>query len=268
MSRSPFALTGRAAIVTGSTYGIGWSIAEALAEAGCAVVLNGRKPAQGEEKLAELRARGADAIFVPGDMAEVESNRDVIRRGLAAFPQADILVTNAGSFFDVDFVEMTPERFDQTFALNVRGQFFAAQEFVRHCRARDDRGGRIILMASANAVQSEQGSAAYDASKGAIAALARALACDLGQYGFTVNALGPGLIRTPLTGWLNEKPEAARHYEYCAPLGRIGLPSEIGPAAVFLASDAGQYMTGQLLLLDGGLTAQQIPPAPGGIGWS
>ena len=177
------------------------------------------------------------------------------------------VVNNAGSFFDVEFLELTAERIDQTFGLNVRGQLLTTQWFVKKCRERDDKGGRVISMASANAVQSEAGSVAYDASKGAIAAMCRALALDLGPLGFTVNALGPGLIRTPLTAWLDEKPAARRHYEHCAPLGRVGEIDEIGPAAVFLAAEAGRYMTGQLLLLDGGLTAQQIPPAPGGIGW-
>lgn len=267
MSRSPFDLTGRAALVTGSTYGLGWGIAEALADAGCNVVLNGRQTDKAAELCATLESRGVRAAFVRGDMSLPEDNARVVAEAMEAFPNADILVNNAGSFFDVDFLEMTPDRFDQTFALNVRGQFLTSQAFVRACRERDERGGRIVLMASANAVQSESGSIAYDASKGALAAMGRAMALDLGKVGFTVNTLAPGLIRTPLTGWIEEKPEARRHYEYCAPLGRIGVPEEIGPAAVYLVSEAGRYMTGQMLVLDGGLTAQQIPPAPGGIGW-
>ncbi len=263
-----FDLTGRAALVTGSTYGIGWAIAEALARAGCAVMLNGRRPEPAAELLGRLQALGVEAGFSQGDMSRPEDNRRVVAETFERFAGADILVNNAGSFFDTDFLDMTPERFDQTFALNVRGQFLTTQAFVKRCRARDDRGGRIVLMSSANALQSEPGSVAYDASKGALAAMCRALAIELGPLRFTVNCLAPGLIYTPLTaGWIDAKPEARRHYEQSAPLGRIGVADEIGPAAVYLAAPAGRYMTGQILVLDGGLTAQQIPPAPGGIGY-
>lgn len=262
-----FDLTGRAALVTGSTYGIGWSIAEALARAGCAVMLNGRKPEPAPDLLAELAAFGVEAAFAQGDMAVPEDNERVVAETFARFPAADILVNNAGSFFDTDFVDMTVARFDQTFALNVRGQFLTTQAFVKACRARDDRGGRIVLMSSANALQSEAGSVAYDASKGALTAMCRALAIELGPLGFTVNCLAPGLIYTPLTArWIDAKPAARQHYEQSAPLGRIGESDEIGPAAVYLVAPAGRYMTGQVLVMDGGLTAQQIPPAPGGIG--
>ena len=263
-----FDLTGRAALITGSTYGIGWSIAEALARAGCSVMLNGRKPEIAESLIAKLGEQGVEAGFVQADMSLPQDNQRAVDETFARFPQADILVTNAGSFFDTDFLDMTPQRFDQTFALNVRGQFLTTQAFVKACRARDDRGGRIVLMSSANALQSEEGSVAYDASKGALNAMGRALAIELGPLGFTVNTLAPGLIYTPLTaGWIDAKPAARKHYEDSAPLRRIGQPDEIGPAAVYLCAPAGRYMTGQVLVLDGGLTAQQIPPAPGGIGY-
>lgn len=262
-----FDLTGRAALVTGSTYGIGWSIATALARAGCDVMLNGRHPEPAAELVAELEALGVAAAFSQGDMARPDDNARVVAETFARFPAADILVNNAGSFFDTDFVEMTAARFDQTFALNVRGQFLTTQAFVKACLARDAAGGRVILMSSANALQSESGSVAYDASKGALAAMCRALAIELGPLGFTVNCLAPGLIYTPLTAtWIDSRPEARRHYEQSAPLRRIGVGDEIGPAAVYLSARAGRYMTGQLMVIDGGLTAQQIPPAPGGIG--
>ncbi|MCC7491533.1 MAG: SDR family oxidoreductase [Fimbriimonadaceae bacterium] len=264
MSHPSFDLRGRAALITGSTYGLGWGLARALARAGCDVMLNGRRPDPVPPLLAELRGYDVAAEFVAGDMSQPADNAAVVAATFARFPQVDILVCNAGSFFDTDFLEMTAARFDQTFALNVRGQFLTTQAFVQACRQRDEQGGRVILMASANALQSEGGSVAYDASKGAIAAMTRALAIDLGPLGFTVNALAPGLIDTPLTSWLAQRPAARAHYEQAAPLRRIGQIDEVGEAAVYLAGAAGRYVTGQLLVIDGGLTAQQIPPAPEG----
>lgn len=258
-----FDLRGRAALVTGSTYGLGWSIAEALGRAGCDVMLNGRRAEPAAELVGRLQDLGVEAAFCQGDMSLPEDNQRVVDETMARFPGADILVNNAGSFFDTDFVNMTAERFDQTFALNVRGQFLTTQAYVRACQARDELGGRIVLMSSANGLQSEGGSVAYDASKGALTAMCRALAIDLGPLGFTVNCLAPGLIYTPLTArWLDVKPVARAYYEQSTPLRRIGVGDEVGPTAVFLAAPAGRYITGQVLVMDGGLTAQQIPPKP------
>lgn len=244
-----FDLSGRGALVTGSTQGIGLGIARGLQEAGANVIFHGKEcdPEVG-------------SACLPMDLTLPSAPRLLMERAFALMPRLDILVCNAGGFFDVPFLDMAPQSFDKTFALNVRAPFFLAQAFAREL-VQQKRPGSIILVASTNGLQAEPNSAAYDTSKGSLIMMARTLALSLADHNIRVNALAPGLIRTPLTSrWLDSNPEKREHYEKNIPLGRVGAIEDCAGTVVFLASDAGSYITGQHIVVDGGLTSQQIGP--------
>ncbi len=161
-----------------------------------------------------------------------------------------------GSFFDVPFLEMKPELWEKTINLNVRGSYFTAQAFAQELVARKQPGA-ILTTCSTNGFQPEDDSSAYDISKGAMVMLTRTLAQSLASHHIRVNGIAPGLIHTPLTAGLNDDARR-KHYEKKILLGRIGEPADCAGAAVFLLSPAAAYITGQILVVDGGLTLGQI----------
>jgi len=246
-----FSLAPSAALVTGSTQGIGHGIALGLQEAGASVVYHGlgsRPPSLPD-----------DAAFVSGDLLVPETPVALVSAAFAANPALDLLVCNAGSFFDLPFLDMAAEQWDRTMNLNVRATYFVVQAFARALVARQRRGS-VVIISSTNGFQSEPDSTAYDTAKGALVMMTRSLAHSLAPHGIRVNGLAPGLIHTPLTaGWLSGKqPELRRLYEKKILLGRIGEPADCAGAAVFLLSPAASYITGQVLVVDGGLTVGQV----------
>jgi NAD(P)-dependent dehydrogenase (short-subunit alcohol dehydrogenase family) len=246
-----FSLATSAALVTGSTQGIGHGIALGLRAAGAAVVFHG--PGDRPESVP------ADAPYVAGDLFREETPAAIVTAALAARPDLDLLVCNAGSFFDLPFLDMAAAQWDRTMNLNVRATYFVAQAFARALVARQ-RAGAILVVSSTNGFQSEPDSTAYDTSKGALVMLTRSLAHSLAPHRIRVNGLAPGLIHTPLTGvWLSgRQPELRQHYEKKILLGRVGEPADCAGAAVFLLSPAASYITGQVLVVDGGLTVGQV----------
>ncbi len=248
---NPFSLAASAALVTGSTSGIGHAIALGLRAAGARVVFHGpgTKPA----------ALPPDCDYIAGDLLAPETPTALVAAAFSAQPELDLLVCNAGSFFDVPFLEMGAEQWDRTMNLNVRATYFVVQAFVRELVARQRRGA-LVIVSSTNGFQSEPDSTAYDTSKGALVMLTRSLAHSLAPHGIRVNGLAPGLIHTPLTdGWLSgRQPETRRLYEKKILLGRVGEPADCAGAAVFLLSSAAAYITGQVLVVDGGLTVGQV----------
>lgn len=242
-----FSLSGRVALVTGSTRGIGAALATALENAGATVWRHGL-PAEGQK----------DAILL--DLLEP----DAATRLLDAVPGTlpDLLVCNAGSFFDRPFLEMDEAAFRRTMQLNVEQGYFLIQQFARRLAA-EGRPGAVVVVSSVNGFHSEEDSTAYDTSKGALVMMVRTLSQALAPYHIRVNGLAPGLVRTPLTAtWTESMPEVVAHYERKIFLGRLAQPEDLGGSCVFLCSDASRYITGQTLVVDGGLTVGQIGKLP------
>ncbi len=247
---NPFSLASSIALVTGSTKGIGHAIALGLGTAGATVIFHGTKRSE---------PLPPGSRFIPADLGAPEAPAALVADAFAAEPGLNLLVCNAGSFFDVPFLEMGADRWDRTMSLNVRATYFLAQAFARELIARQ-RPGAMVIVSSTNGFQSEDDSTAYDTSKGALVMMTRSLAQSLASHCIRVNGLAPGLIHTPLTdSWLGgKKPETRRHYEKKILLGRIGEPVDCAGTAVFLLSPAAAYITGQVLVVDGGLTVGQI----------
>ena len=246
-----FSLTNRAALVTGSSQGIGFAIASGLREAGARVIYHGHtsRPA----------GLPADATHLQSDLISPESASMLMTDAFKAEPLLDTLICNAGGFFDVPFLEMTRELWETTFQLNVTATCFLAQEFAKRLVA-EKRGGCIVITTSTNGFQAESDSVAYDTSKGALVMLIRSLAVSLADHGIRVNGIAPGLIKTPLNAaWMESRSnDITQHYSKKILLGRIGKPEDCAGATVFLCSPAASYITGEIITVDGGLTVAQI----------
>lgn len=242
-----FSLEGRAALVTGSSQGIGAAIADGLLESGAAVVRHGLQPEHGIPP------------YLCADLTSPEAPADLVSRAFEIQPQLDLLVCNAGSFFDVPFLEMTPSEWDKTLQLNLRATFFLAQAFARR-RVALGGGGAIVIVSSTNGFQAEADSVAYDTSKGGLVMMIRSLAVSLAPHGIRVNGIAPGLIRTPLTQtWMEPRAnDLLKHYERKILLGKVGAPRDCAGAVAFLCSPAASYITGDIITIDGGLTVTQI----------
>ncbi len=252
--KDTFSLAGRAALVTGSSRGIGESMANGLAAAGARVIQHGHD---------SCPPGTAENGYLQADLTQADAPAALIDAAFELCPDLDILVSNAGGFFDVPFLEMTTSRWERTMGLNLRAPYFLIQAFAKRLVG-ENRGGAVVITASTNGLQAEADSSAYDTSKGGLVMLTRTLALDLAEHGIRVNTVAPGLIRTPLTApWMDTKTALRQHYERQIPLGRIGAADECAGAAVYLASDAAAYVTGHILVVDGGLTIQQIGPLPG-----
>ncbi len=243
-----FSLAGSTALVTGSSQGIGLAIAHGLHKAGAQVAFHGKDAA--------APAMPTGSAYLVEDLLSPDGPARLVRTAFAQRPGLNLLVCNAGSFFDVPFLEMKPELWEKTLNLNVRGSYFTAQAFAQELVARK-LPGAILTTCSTNGFQPEDDSTAYDISKGAMVMLTRTLAQSLAAHHIRVNGIAPGLIHTPLTAGLNDDAKR-KHYEKKILLGRIGEPADCAGAAVFLLSPAAAYITGQVLVVDGGLTVGQI----------
>jgi NAD(P)-dependent dehydrogenase (short-subunit alcohol dehydrogenase family) len=257
-------LKGHAALVTGSSKGVGRAIAEAYAAAGADVVIHGRSLGrEAQEVMERCRACGVSASFAGGDLSDtIESTvSELFETAMAAQPNLDILVNNAGQYYDVPFEEMTLERFERTMQLNVTSAYFLAQRFARHWIAHHV-AGRVLFIGSINGRQAEPVSTAYDISKGAVEMMVRTLTVALAPHGIRVNGLAPGVVLTPQTNWIVDRnPAKADWVKRHTPNRAIPHADVCGPGAVYLVSDAAWHVHGHMLMVDGGMSAWQYPEA-------
>jgi NAD(P)-dependent dehydrogenase (short-subunit alcohol dehydrogenase family) len=254
-------LKGHSALITGSTKGVGRSIAEAFAAAGANVVLHGRsRDANAEEVLANCRQYGGRAEFVSGDlMAEtIPTVERLFADAMAALPAIDILVNNAGTYIDLPYLEMDWATYDKTMRLNVAAPYFLTQRFARHWIA-NKTAGRVLMIGSINGRLAEPTHSCYDTSKGAIDAMVRSLCVSLAPHNIRVNGLAPGLVRTPLTSIIDRDERFRRWMELHTPSGQVPHSDVCGSGAVYLCSDDAWHVHGQMLLVDGGMSAWQQP---------
>ncbi|MDZ4848893.1 MAG: SDR family oxidoreductase [Pirellulaceae bacterium] len=257
-------LDGRTALITGGTQGVGAAIAVALARAGSNVVLHGlRDDEQAQETLQACRSTGVRSDLVTSDlMADTSSAVDqLFEMALACQPSIDLLVNNAGAYIDKPFLEMDYETFDRTMRLNVAAGYFLTQHFARRWIDQSVRG-RVLFTGSINGLLSEPMHTAYDASKAAVAGLVRSLCVTLAPHGIRVNAMAPGLVRTPLTNPALQSNGAMEWMKLHTPNGQIPEADVCGGAAVFLMSDFAEHIHGQTLYVDGGMSASQQPDLP------
>ncbi len=250
---STFRLDGRVALVTGSSTGIGLALARGLAQAGATVVLNGRDEARLQAACAALQAEGLAVHgrnFDVCDAAAVQAAVDGIERDIGPI---HVLVNNAGMTRRGAFHELPTADWQAILRLNVDSLFVVGQIVARHMVARG--AGRIINTCSVQSELGRPGTAAYAASKGAVKMLTKGMAIDLGPHGITVNGLGPGYFKTELTAPLVNDTAFSAWLVGRTPSRRWGDVEDLAPAVVFLASDAGRFVNGHILYVDGGVTA-------------
>jgi NAD(P)-dependent dehydrogenase (short-subunit alcohol dehydrogenase family) len=245
-----FGLAGRTAVVTGATRGLGRAFARALAEAGANIVVVGRDAAAAAEVEAELGTLGVGVIVVLGDVTRRSDVERILAQTVSAFGRADVLVNNAGACIHKPAAEVTDEDWRAVMGVNLDGVWIASQVFGRHMI--DQGGGSIINVGSMSAaiVNRPQWQPAYNASKAAVHHLTRSLAAEWAPANVRVNALAPGYMRTDMSPV--DEPQYQRYWIEDTPQHRAGEPEELGPAVVFLASDASSFMTGAVLTIDGG----------------
>lgn len=247
-------LNGKVAIVTGGAHGIGRAIAERYGAEGATVIVSDINAAGAQEVADAIKAAGGKAVAIPTDVSKKDAIDHLYDTVLQDHGTVDVVVNNAGLVnTERHFLHGDEEWWDKIHNVNLKGTFLsglrAANYMARH------GGGVIINVSSGGATRAHRGNAAYDATKGGIEALTRAMAVDLGPYGVRVNALIPGSINTS-----GMSPETKKERGQAIPMGRVGEPEDMTGAAVFLASDDAAYVTGQMVAVDGGILAAMRSP--------
>lgn len=252
MSENFFDLTGQVALVTGTSRGLGQHFARALARAGADLILTSRNPETLAPFEAEIRSLGRRAVSLPLDVRDEQSIRAMAMQAEAAFGQIHILVNNAGCNVRKPALEVTWDDWNLVLDTNLRGSFFVAQAIARGMIARGY--GRIVNIGSVTSVFGYAGLAPYGASRGGIRQLTMSLADDWSPHGVTVNCLAPGWFKTEQNRVLYEDQQWVDYLVERIPVHRPGQPHDLDGAIVFLASEASRYITGQTLLVDGGIS--------------
>ncbi|MBS1794438.1 MAG: glucose 1-dehydrogenase [Acidobacteria bacterium] len=256
MSFAKLDLTGRTAVVVGGTSGIGRAIAHGLAEAGADVVCTSRRAEQVETAAREIEERGRRTLRVASDVGDKNSLQNLLDECLREFGRVDILVNSAGRTKRAPTVDFPEEDWDAIIETNLTGTLRACQVFGRQML--EQGYGRIINIASLSTFVALYEVAAYAASKAAVASLTKSLAIEWARRGVNVNAIAPGVFKTDLNRQLLEESERGREFQVRTPMGRFGQVEELAGAAVFLASDAASFVTGEVLVVDGGFLASGV----------
>lgn len=256
MNYPPLDLNGKVAVVIGGTSGIGRAIAHGLAQAGADVVPTSRRAEQVEAAAQEIEALGKRTLRVTSDVSDRSSLQRVLKETVAAFEKVDILVNSAGRTKRAPTIDFSEEDWNAIFDTNLTGTLRACQVFGRHMIER--QYGRIINIASLSTFVALYEVAAYSASKAAVASLTKSLAVEWAAHGVCVNAIAPGVFRTALNQRLLDESERGREFLLRTPMKRFGKVEELAGAAVFLASDAASFVTGEILTVDGGFLASGV----------
>lgn len=258
-------LAGKVACVTGAGTGIGVGIALALAEAGADVAISYHSSAAGARETADkITAMGRRVLLRQADISQSDQARGLVDETVRALGKLDVMVNNSGVTLPKPFLELDEETWDLTFGINLRGMYLCSQQAARHMVERG-QGGRIVNLSSVHGFSATAGHAHYEATKGGINMFTKALAVELGPHGITVNAIAPGAIE--VERYHRTIPNYNRdEWADAIPLRRVGFPDDVAPLAVFLASDDARYITGETILVDGGLIARMAPLRPPSTG--
>ncbi|MEZ2130987.1 MULTISPECIES: SDR family oxidoreductase [unclassified Sinorhizobium] len=247
-----FDLKGRRALVTGSSQGIGFALAEGLAQHGAAIIVNGRSAEKAEAAAERLRTAGHEAISAAFDVTDAQA----VTKGIEAIERdvgpIDILINNAGMQYRAPLEDFPIEKWDEIVRTNISSLFYVGQAVARFMIARGR--GKIVNIASVQSELARPNIAPYTATKGAVRNLTRGMSTDWAKHGLQVNALAPGYFKTPLNQALVDDPKFSAWLEGRTPAGRWGEVAELVGAAVFLSSDASSFVTGHMLVVDGGIT--------------
>jgi glucose 1-dehydrogenase len=260
MANDKAPLDGQKALVTGASSGIGSAVARAFGAAGAAVAVNYRgKPDRAKQVASHIRAAGVEAIAVAADVSDERAVARMFEAVCTAFGRLDIVVANAGVQGDAAIADMTLEQWQRVLDTNLTGQFLCVREAVRRFMAQAPAAssrarGKVICMSSVHELIPWAGHANYAASKGGVMALMKSVAQEVAASGIRVNGIAPGAIKTGINDEAWSTPEAKRKLLALIPYGRIGEPDDVAKAAVWLASDAADYVTGTTLFVDGGMS--------------
>lgn len=250
---NPFDLTGKVAIVTGASRGIGHSIAEHYAKAGAKVVLASRKQESLDEVAANIKAQGGEALAIAAHTGKKETLTELVQKTVEAYGRVDVLVNNAATNPHFGpMLEAEDSLWMKTIEVNIMGNIWLCQQVVPVMR--ENGGGGIINIASVNGIRPGTMQGIYSMTKAAVISLTKTLAMELGVDGIRVNAIAPGLIQTKFAQVLWENESLLNSVQDRTPLGRIGQPEDIASLALWLASDASSFATGETYVVDGGLT--------------
>jgi gluconate 5-dehydrogenase len=258
--QNPFDLSGKTALVTGASRGLGQQFARALVGAGADLAITSRTRHSLEPFAEEVLALGRRVACVELDLRDQASIESAVSQAISELGQLDILVNNAGCNIRKRATDVSWEDWNTILDTNLRGTFFVAQAVARHMIPR--RAGRIVNIGSVTSVAGYAGLAPYGASRGGVKQLTMSLAHDWGEYGITVNCLAPGWFKTEQNRALYEDAGWVEYLCERIPLGRPGLPGDLDGALLLLASDAGRYITGQTLLVDGGISVGAVRALP------
>jgi NAD(P)-dependent dehydrogenase (short-subunit alcohol dehydrogenase family) len=254
-------LSGKVALVTGGTTGIGRDTAVLFAKAGAKVAISGRREAEGRETVELIRAAGGEGLFVQGDVSKAADVESLVKKTVDTFGRLDIAFNNAGiEGVWVPIIEQSEEDWDRTIDINLKGTWLCLKYEVRQM-LKQGGGGKIVNMSSVAGLMGSPGAATYCASKHGVIALTKTAALEYAKHGIRVNVVCPAVIETAMGERLFSDPEFNKFVLGLHSLGRFGKPAEVAEAVLWMCSDRSSFMTGQPLVLDGGFLAGPHPPA-------